>query len=57
MTELVRAFRAGEVAAFKKLLPSVDLSGIDTKALFYTLFDSQKLSEQAEMMDMIKRKI
>lgn len=54
MTELLKAFQMGDVDAFKKILPDVDLSAINVTGLLYPLFDSEKYFEQKEMMNMIK---
>ena len=54
MTELAKAFQAGDVSTFKTLLPGVNLSDINVMNLLSTLFCAEKYFEQKEMMSIIK---
>ncbi len=54
MTELAKAFQAGDVETFKRLLPSINFCDINIMNICKTLFVAEKYFEQKEMMNMIK---
>lgn len=54
MTELVKAFQAGDVETFKTLLSSANPRDKNITNLFKALFNSDKYWQQKEMLGIMK---